>query len=609
MSNTAGVTEPRQDQNIKLVSSRGRRSGGPRLPLIVASCVLGAVLLAFAGVMVYATVFYSDIYPNVSVDGLLVGGLDSATAERRIIGMSQNELSGKELPVSAGGEQLLFTPEETGAGIDAEATTVGALSVGRSGNIFERVGAIIATAVSGAEVESIFFIDRDYIASKVKAVSDKIRREKVDYASDIRDDKIIIQVGVEGKSFDDQALCDAIAERFKERDFSPLTAELRSDTPESLDVDALYDMVFVEPRNARLGTVEGESKIEPEVTGVSFDKTLCRDLLKNAQQSTIIVPLIYTHPEITAEKLGANLFKDVLSEKTTFLNAGLVNRTANVRLAASKVNETVIAPGEEFSYNNVVGPRTTDLGYKMAKVYVQGKIIDDVGGGICQVSSTIYLAALYADMEIVKRSNHQFTVGYVPLGQDATVSYGSVDFKFRNNTNYPIKILSLQEKNYMKVTILGTKENGNTVDVKSYQLSSTPYSVVTVENPSLEPNAKKVTTEGHTGFVYEAYRYVYNEAGTQIRKDYLGKSTYRKLDEQVEVGPGAAPPSPASPAPSDAPPPDATPVPPQTDVTPPVSPSPQTEEASPTPTPTPTPTPAQPSPGDSEQDPASLPNQ
>ncbi|MEG1997965.1 MAG: VanW family protein, partial [Clostridiales bacterium] len=130
----------------------------------------------------------------------------------------------------------------------------------------------------------------------------------------------------------------------------------------------------------------------------------------------------------------------LLARYTTSFNAGNRNRTTNLRLAATAINGTVIPAGGSFSFNNTVGPRTSRRGYKMAIIYSAGKEIDGLGGGICQVSSTLYNTVLAASLKVTQRHTHSLPVSYVPKGRDATVSYGALDFRFQNNRSYPVTI-------------------------------------------------------------------------------------------------------------------------------------------------------------------------
>ena len=138
-------------------------------------------------------------------------------------------------------------------------------------------------------------------------------------------------------------------------------------------------------------------------------------------------------------------------------------------------------PGEEFSYNQTLGPRTVATGYKSAKIFSNGEVVDGIGGGICQISSTLYDAVVYADLEITDRRNHQFVTSYLKAGLDATVVYGSQDFKFKNSRNYPIKIVSTVSNGIAKIDIYGVKEETEyQVKIEPVVLQTTPTSIKTI---------------------------------------------------------------------------------------------------------------------------------
>ena len=229
-------------------------------------------------------------------------------------------------------------------------------------------------------------------------------------------------------------------------------------------------------------------QIVPSVTGVSLDTAAAKSALDSAAEgSDVSVPLTKTEPEMTTADLEANLFKDVLGQSST-RTAGGSSRWHNVDLACQRVNGTILLPGETFSYNAVCGPYSQAGGYQKAGAYISGTTKDTWAGGICQLSSTLYWTTLKANLETVERYCHQFDVGYLPSGMDATVYSNSLDFKFKNDTGYPIKIEASLTKNsngtrYCNVTIYGTNSTGVYGD---------PYSVVlsTISpQTKYEPNA------------------------------------------------------------------------------------------------------------------------
>ena len=159
----------------------------------------------------------------------------------------------------------------------------------------------------------------------------------------------------------------------------------------------------------------------------------------------------------------------MLGSYSTF-GAGTKGRITNITLASKSCDGVILMPGEIFSFNDALGERTVERGYKEATVYVNNSSTKGIGGGICQVSSTLFAAALYADLEIVERTNHSLAVGYLPLGMDAAVSWGTLDFRFRNNTDYPIRLSVTYEKGNINVEIWGTKETDTTVEITTEKL-------------------------------------------------------------------------------------------------------------------------------------------
>ncbi|MFR5640326.1 MAG: VanW family protein [Butyricicoccus sp.] len=205
-----------------------------------------------------------------------------------------------------------------------------------------------------------------------------------------------------------------------------------------------------------------------------------------------------------------------------------------MRLAAKAINGTILNPGDEFSYNGTVGERTAARGYQEAHAYSGGKIIDEFGGGVCQPSSTLYMAVLRADLKVTERHNHSFTVSYTPLGEDATVDYGNLDFRFVNNTAYPVKILAEQTDGQMIMTIVGTKTSDKTVTTRTEVLETYKPETVTKTDSSMEAGDSRVETSGITGYSTKTYKQITENGKTT--EVLANSSTYSKRDEVVYVG-------------------------------------------------------------------------
>ena len=248
-------------------------------------------------------------------------------------------------------------------------------------------------------------------------------------------------------------------------------------------------------------------------------------------------------PDVTAEQLQKVLFRDVLSTYTTKVG-GASGRRANVKLTASRITGYILNSGETMKYGPLVTPFTAANGYSAAPGYLQGKTVDMVGGGACQASSTLYAAALYANLEIVQRTNHGFASDYIGLGLDATVAQGGPEFEFRNNTNYPIKVVAEYYasggKNYLKVSLLGTKVDDTYVKIKTDVLETIPFTEEIVETDELAPGERKVEQTAYTGYKVKTYRNVYSGDGKLISSTFEASSNYKARNRIVLVGKSAA---------------------------------------------------------------------
>lgn len=240
-------------------------------------------------------------------------------------------------------------------------------------------------------------------------------------------------------------------------------------------------------------------------------------------------------PQLTAQRLTEVLFRDVLGACTTTVGGSQVRR-GNVRLSAQAINGTVLTSGEVFDYNAVVGERTAEKGYGAAPAYVNGETVSSVGGGICQTSSTLYLAALRSNLEIVERYAHRYVSGYMPMGMDATVSWGGPEFRFQNDTGYPIRVEAAMEGDQLTVTIVGTKLDEGRVEMTYEVLSTAPYETLYRETEALEEGQQQVQRSGYTGYTVQTYRNVYDSGGNLLLSAPEARSVYQSRDAVVLVG-------------------------------------------------------------------------
>ena len=295
------------------------------------------------------------------------------------------------------------------------------------------------------------------------------------------------------------------------------------------------------------------------MVGIDFDVNALKSAYEAAAEGeTFSIPLTVTQPKDTKAAYEKKLFANVLGTATSKVS-GSANRKSNVKLSAQACNGVILLPGEEFSYNNTTGSRSPDKGYLPAPTYNAGASVDDVGGGICQTSSTIYYALLHTTLEVVERQNHSYATGYVPDGMDATVSFGSLDFRFKNNTNYPVKVVTESyDKNgsrYLKVTLVGTNENG--------RYAKPTNSVYEVVEPTKSYVADETVPQGtlvldkqqnaYRGRKAQVTRTIYESDGTVVEQQNMGVSRYKMrphlyhynpLDGDPATWPDGVPPQP-----------------------------------------------------------------
>lgn len=276
-----------------------------------------------------------------------------------------------------------------------------------------------------------------------------------------------------------------------------------------------------------------EINIAKEKKGVKVDDMKLRSTIKDSffkNKSKTKIPV-----KILDIKMDTNFLKNLkikhkLIEFSTFFNNANKNRTENLKLAAKKINGYILTPGEIFSFNKVVGKRSKENGYKKAPVFINGKTAYDIGGGVCQVSSTMYNAALLLDLEIVERRNHSRPVGYVPLGLDATVEYDLIDLKFRNNTNGTLVIFTMVRNDELKVIIYGSKKINKNISLSSEIMDVIPPLVTIEEDRNQKKDSIRIN-KGKQGYKVRVWKY-YNNHDKKI----VSIDIYTPIDTIIFVG-------------------------------------------------------------------------
>lgn len=534
------------------------------LAVVLAAVLACAVLL---GALAIYTAAHADIFPRVSIDGLSLGGMNREEAISAMTALDE-EYGAFKFWVTAAEVSTPVSGFELGVQLDKEILADAALKYGHEGPFWNRMMSAAKTLLLGHKLSPTVKLDDellDVIISKIAEVN----VEPQDAAFSIDGDKMTLTPPVDGSHFDEEAFRTRLKEKFEQKDHGDMVLGINPWEAKHLNLDEVYAEVHTEAKDALIETVDGKKVLTPHVVGVDFDLEAAKKALAETPDQNVEIPLTLTNPKVTTEQLQSSneLFSHTLSKVTTRYSAAKTNRVANVKLAAKLVNGTVLNPGEVFSYNKVVGPRTAARGFKKAGVFAGGEVVDGLGGGICQVSSTLYMASMYADLETVKRTNHAFYVDYAPKGEDATVVYGSIDFQFRNNTDAPIKIFATANNTSVTITIKGTVAQQKTVKIQTVTHSTSPFSEKIVEDPNLKPGERVIKQAGQQGMNMTVYRLVYDKNGNLLRKDRENTTRYKPMTQIVQVGPAApvvepapVPETPPTETPAETPPPAETPA-------------------------------------------------
>ena len=313
-----------------------------------------------------------------------------------------------------------------------------------------------------------------------------------------------------------------------------ITAQYRELLPEIPDLTSLWQQTYVAPLDAVMN--EKTFEVTPDIWGYGFDLEAATEAVAAlAYGQSLSIPFARIQADNTAEEVGGHLYRDVLGEaKTPYKGEDSNNRNTNLALACEAINGVVLLPGETFSYNNTLGERTAAKGYKPAPSYEAGLTVDTLGGGICQVSSTLYYSTLFADLEIVRRYNHGYVSDYIDPGMDATVTWGGADFKFKNNTAYPIRIEAWREDGFVNVKIFGTDDRDYYVKMTYKVLSTTGYKKVyremTADNEWGYVDGDTIVTP-YQGMTARAYKEKYSKAtNALISKTEESYNVYNSRD-------------------------------------------------------------------------------
>lgn len=530
-----------------------RKTKKSKKPLWHSKIVIGLICLAvlacaaIAGMYVYTSMDHDNIITNVTVAGVNVGGMSKEEALAAVEAATADSYTQKPLVITIDGNTHKINPETSCAKLDTEAAVNAAYGYGRTGFVFRRYreqkqakDAFVAIDITG-----FLQLNTQALRDEAENLSVKYNRPMVQHqyrlegtmpeaSGDTGNRVLILTAGQTGYALSSDTLYQQILDAYNQNNLQ-LTAQCQITRPAEPDFEAIAKDNCIAPVNATMN--ETTYVITEHSDGYGFRPLDAKNALLNCKYGEeVTVPFKVLTADITREDLEKDLYKDLLSEYTAKYGSSY-NRDINLKLSCKAINGFVLLPGEVFEYNSTLGERTPEAGYQLGNTYAGTETIQTYGGGICQTSSTLYYCALMADLEIVYRTNHGFISDYVPYGMDATVSWGGPDFKFRNNTDRPIRIEAFSEGGNVTVRLWGTDDKDYYVKMDYDVLAVYGWKKVVKEMYADNANGYRdgqVLTSPYTGYKVQTYRCKYRKSDdTLISKEPEALSVYNSRNQVV----------------------------------------------------------------------------
>lgn len=574
-------------------NSDAQRAATKRMAIIVS--VSAFVVLALIGTIVGLFLFSSDdpddrIIDNVYAGGINLGGMTQEEARNALHLATDNTYPVRDMVINLPDATLHLSPDITGARLDVDAVVAEAFAYGRTGSEAEQAAIRESAATTERTIALLPYLNLNYNnirktinefcqthSSTKTAPSAELIGERPIYDPENPDlpvthQTLKVTMGTPEYTLKAEPLYNLVLDYYSLHnltlnyaDHQALLAPNHSE-PSLPNAQQLFNQFCILAKDAVLDETTYEvPDANKEVYGYGFDVEILQRLIDQAGYGQVLkVQLRFLLPQVTAADLLEGLFTDTLSSGITSAALGN-NWNTNATLSSNAINQYVIKPGEEFSFNLIVGQPTADKGYTKAPGYLNGKDAEVMGSGISQTASALYYAALKADLEILERHNHAYAPNFSNpamsgnqcLGLDAYVDGLSCDLRFRNNTTSPIRIISHAEDGNVTVELIGVNERDYYVELHAQQSYDTYPNIIyqyVDKNNVLGYTNGQILQSAIIGYGYNSYLFKYSmETGLLISQDVITGSYYDARDQIVAVFPPTDPvdPGPIQPDPND----------------------------------------------------------
>lgn len=525
----------------KYAKKKKKKKSGEKRRGIIFSLIAVAIIAAglYLGYNYVTDLQQGTILQNVTVAGVDVGGMTQAEAIDAVNAVADSYQQ-NDMVVTVLDSQVTIPAATSNAKLNVRGAVKAAYKFGHSGSSSRKQEEQNIAASQGYAVDLADYLNLD--SEAIKNILDELgskysttlSQSTYEITGEAPNQTLVVKLGVPEYGLDMKLLYQQVLNAYSANKFA-VQGEIGMIKPDDVDLESILAQFYVAPVDAYFD--KETLKIVEGIDGYGFDIDKAKETLKNAAYgSTVEIAITALPPKVTSETLTQSLYKDQLATYTAKYDSS-TNRNTNLQLACQAINGIVLYPGETFSYNEALGERTSQKGYKPGPSYADGKIVDTIGGGICQVSSALYYCAMVADLEISTRHNHGFAVTYIPLGMDAAVSWGTLDFRFKNTTEYPIRIDASASGGTTTVSIMGTDTKDYYVKMEYEVLATYAYSTTYQSMPANNAEGYKngdYIIEPHTGYTIQTYRCKYDKTTDELlSKDKEDASYYNKCDAVI----------------------------------------------------------------------------
>jgi vancomycin resistance protein YoaR len=530
-------------ENVKNneISRRPRRNIFKNKKLIIITLIILFVILIGCGIFVILNKMNNKVYNNIYLNK---ANISNFTEEELIKYIEKNSHKNINIEIYQNEDNIYnLKSSDLDFEVDISKTVKRIMEYGRKDNIIIDNFKILKTYFLGSNFEFEYVYNSEKLDNQFKNIDLSIKdRHKDDkFSIDEINHKLNIVIGTKGKGIDEEETKLKLIDILKTRNSSKYKLNIKDTINKPIDINELQNQVVREPVDAYIDESVKPPKFVSEKVGYNIDIKSLNNILSKPENKVegkiIIIDLEVLQPKVKLVDLTYSLFNDKLSGYTTYFNAADKNRAKNLEIALGYLNGKILMPGEVFSYVNTVGDINSSRGYMPASTFKAGTIVQEVGGGICQTSSTLYNVAITSNLQIIERHAHGLPVGYVRPSTDATIYDTILDLKFKNTRNYPVKIVtSFSPTGNMNISIFGTKEEKEyDISIDSQMISTIPFSTKYIYDPNMDEGTSVVVNGGVNGYISQSF-VIKKLNGQFISNTFLSKDTYNSQQQTIKVG-------------------------------------------------------------------------